>query len=207
MKSIIKSYMMTIVSVVILIMTIVVASSIIGSQNDSLASMSAGIADLQSQIRLKSQTVSNAEAQAVQAVTGLDRNRVTKDDEAMAEFFNHIFTWSSYEDYMTIREELKQDYGLTEGSTFLSQFMPEIVDTVDSTGKHFNRIDVFGLNMTFENMETYCTYIKGGDYSYAAFVKISCADKSGNVGYNTFMTTYTTDIDGNILNMEAFAAD
>lgn len=207
MKNIIRAYTGTIIAVVILILTFFASIIISSGHSDSLAEMEAAVANIKSQIVLKEQTVENNEAQAVQAVTGLDKNRVDKDNGIMSDLFTNIFTWSSYDEYCAIREQLSSQYNVSLNSSFMTQFMPEILDTVDSTGKHFNRIDVFGLNMSFEKMESYCTYIKGDAYSYAAFVKISSADNMGNTGYNTFMVTYTTDIDGNISNMEAFAAD
>lgn len=207
MKNIVKSYIGTIIAVVVLVLTFSVSYIISSGQSASLDGIDAEIASLKSQIVLKEQTVANSEAKAVQAVTGLDKNRTTKDDEIMTNLFEHIFTWDSYESYCAIRTELIEQHDISAGSTFLSQFMPEVVDTTDSTGKHFNRIDVFGLNMAFEKMETYCTYIKGDEYSYAAFVEISSADNMGNTGYNKFMVTYTTDIDGNIFNLDAYAAD
>ena len=207
MKNLIKSYTGTIIAAVMLILTIAASYIITSGQNASLSALDGEIANLKSQIVLKEQTVANSEAQAVQAVTGLDKNRVDKDDKLMADLFEHIFTWDSYEGYCAIRNELIEEYDISASSSFMSQFMPAILDTTDSTGKHFNRIDVFGLNMSFENMESYCTYIKGDEYSYAAFVKISSADNMGNTGYNTFMVTYTTDIDGNITGLDAFAAD
>lgn len=207
MKALLQKYMGTVMAAGIILFTFIVSAIMSSSQSDSLSSLGASVTSLQSQIILRQQTVTSNEAKSVQSVTGLNKNRTVKDDEIITDLFKQIFTWSSYDEYNTIRENLSKQYGVSLKGSFMTQFMPEVIDSTDSAGMHYNRIDTFGLNMSYEGMESYCTHIKGDVYSYAAFVKISSSDKNGNTGYNRFMVTYDIDVDGAIANLEAFAAD
>lgn len=207
MKVLLQKYMGVVIAACVIIFTVIVSIVITSTQNDTVARLEASVAALQSQIILRQQTVASNEAKSVQSVTGLNKNRTVKDDEIITDLFRQIFTWSSYDEYNTIRENLSKQYGVSLKGSFMTQFMPEVIDSTDSAGVHYNRIDTFGLNMSYENMESYCTHIRGDVYSYAAFVKISSSDKDGNTGYNRFMVTYDIDVDGMIANLEAFAAD
>lgn len=194
--------------VVLLIIALLIfggsAAVILSTQSSVLAAQTREIADMKSKISLKEQTVLKAEQDSVQAVTGMDANRAAKDNKIAESFFKEIMNWSSLDEYNQIRTNLAENYGLRENSSFLTVFMPPVVDSVSPDGSHYNRIDTLGLNVSYEDMDSYVTGIKNTTYSYASFVTFSSASANGNEGFATVMATYDIDVDGNISNLYAY---
>lgn len=174
------------------------------SMSSILSKQVSQIADLESRITLKEQSVQQAEATAVRSVTGLDANRVLKDNVKAEELFRSVMTWDSLAQYNQIRLDISEMYDIKETNSFLSIFMPEVVETESPDGTKYNRIDTLGLNVNFEDMETYCTGIRNTTYSYAAFVSFSSTSSAGNEGFANVMATYDVDADGNISNLNAY---
>lgn len=204
MKTILSKWNGVILLLVTLLLFGGAAFMVSNTQNEILSAQSREIADMKSKISLKQQTVLKAEQDSVKAVTGMDANRATKDDKIAEDFFRKIMNWSSLEEYNAIRIGLAEEYGLKENGSFLSVFMPPVVDSVSPDGSHYNRIDTLGLNVNYEYMDSYVTGIVNTTYSYAAFVTFSSASAKGNEGFATVMATYDVDVDGNISNLYAY---
>lgn len=162
------------------------------------------IADLQNQITVKQASKEANHNVVVTQSTGLDASRVAEDDSVAAEFIKKCLTWSSYEEYNNIRNSLISDYKLKPDSNFLTVFMPEVVNTTSPDGTNYNRIDVFGYNLSYDGMTSYVTDISDdGKYSYFSFVTVSSKSKTKYEGTTTAAFMYTIDKDGNITNIDA----
>lgn len=161
------------------------------------------ISDLQNQITIKQASKEAVHTAVVTDSTGLDASRVAHDDNIAATFLKKCLTWSSYDEYMDVRKSLMDDYGLKPDSNFLKVFMPEVVNTTSPDGTNYNRIDVFGLNLSYDAMTSYVTDISDDKYSYFSFVTVSSQSKTKYEGTTTAAFIYTIDKDGNITNIDA----
>ena len=83
--------------------------------------------------------------------TGVDAERVTKDDEVVKNLMKKVFTWKTYKEYIDVRNDLMKTYSLSEDSEFMKTFMPSIENEVIN-GENYNQIDVNGYNITFNNV-------------------------------------------------------
>ena len=164
------------------------------------------IASLQNEITLNKADQEQKRTIIVGESTGLDTNRVARDDSIAITFLKKCLTWSSYEEYTNVRNDLMHDYNLKDDSNFLSVFMPEVVNSTTPDGTNYNRIDVFGYNLSYDKMSSYVTNISDDDvYSYFAFVTVSGHTDDGYEGSTTAAFIYTIDADGNMINIDANA--
>lgn len=173
------------------------------SWDKQLATQQSQIHELENELALKKASKEQAQSQIVQSTTGLNKERVTKDDEIADAFLTQIMTWSSYEEYSAIRQTLLNEYQMSENDNFMKVFMPDVVTKTSPDGTVYNRIDVMGLNVTYEGMKSYVTGIKADVYTYFAFVDWSSSDKNGNEASTTCIFMYSIDSDGNVFDLDA----
>lgn len=170
-----------------------------------LDGQSARIRQIQNEIEAKKSAQAKDDIAQQQTLTGLDEERTLRDDANAEEFLEYVMTWSSYNEYESIRQSCMADYGMTADSRFMQVFMPEIVDTTSVNGNHYNRIDTMGLNVQYEGMDSFVRSISGTTYSYYSFVTWSSQDKNGHEATATALFLYDVDVDGTLHNIDAYA--
>ena len=139
---------------------------------------------------------------AVGEGTGIDLERLDRDKTKINEFLKKIFTWSSYDEYMKMRESLKSEYGLKEDSSLLTNFLPTFPDRVDGNGKHYNEIDTNKLQITYDKLVLYPVSI-GTSYKYLAEVDVTSKSETGGQGTAHAFMEITVTADGNISDITA----
>lgn len=140
--------------------------------------------------------------EAVGEGTGVDLERVQADKAKIEGFLKKIFTWSSYDEYMKMRESLKTEYNIKEDSSLLTSFLPTFPDRVDGNGKHYNEIDTNKLQITFDKLVIYPVSI-GTSYKYLAEVDVVSTSQTGGQGTAHAFMEITIDANGNISDITA----
>lgn len=169
-----------------------------------LAKDDAQIAAIRNQIQIKSQAAAQANQVVVQNTTGLDAERVVKDDKAAATFMSKILTWSDYKTYQENRRICIEDYDLDPDGPFMTAFLPDVPEITSADGTTYNRIDEWDLNMRYENMKSYVTNISGSAYSYMAFVTVSARDEKGATSISTCVFVYKVSSGGELYDVSAY---
>lgn len=140
--------------------------------------------------------------EAVGVGTGIDLERVAQDKAKIEGFLRKIFTWSSYDEYMKMRETLKSEYNVKDDSSLLTTFLPTFPDRVDGNGKHYNEIDTNKLQITFDKLVLYPVSI-GTSYKYIAEVDMTSTSQTGGQGTAHAFMEITIGADGNISDITA----
>ena len=139
---------------------------------------------------------------AVSVGTGIDLERVANDKAKIEGFLKKIFTWSSYDEYMKMRESLKSEYNIKEDSTLLTSFLPTFPDRVDGNGKHYNEIDTNKLQISYDKLVLYPVSV-GASYKYIAEVDMTSTSQTGGQGTAHAFMEITVGADGNISDITA----
>ena len=140
--------------------------------------------------------------EAVGEGTGIDLERVAQDKAKIEGFLRKIFTWSSYDEYMKMRETLKSEYNVKDDSSLLTTFLPTFPDRVDGNGKHYNEIDTNKLQITFDKLILYPVSI-GTSYKYIAEVDMTSTSQTGGQGTAHAFMEITIGANGNISDITA----
>lgn len=196
-KSKIKQNIVPIIAAVVALVSIVFLASSNANNSKVLTAQREKITQLRSDLAVKEASAELNKAQIRKASTGVDAERKTKDDQKAEEMFRTALSWSSYSEYMAARTKLMQVYGFTSDSPMLKTIMPEVKDSTDANGKHYNEIDTLGRNSTFDKMESRVSAINATTYSYFAVVSASTrggTDKA--VAKSYYVVTYAIDADG-----------
>lgn len=157
--------------------------------------------------RVESLEASNlaVKSEALALETGMDAERVARDKDAAESLIGRVLTWDSFSSYSSMRESVKDELKLDEGSRFLDVFLPEVHETLPTAdGTVYNYIDLHGVNARYTGMRQHLCSTDGNFYSYMAFVEWASRDANGNEAYSDAVFLYSTDSDGNILDLDAY---
>ena len=202
----IQRFLLIIIALIVLVVSIVFNSSIINGQKKDLANQSSEIVRLENQIDVLTRSAHNIEQQSLRKAVGIDDERLSRDETVIDDFLKSVMSWSSFDEYMGVRDMLKSKYGLDDKSDVLTVFMPEIPNEVSNDGKtNYNRIDTYGLHISYDKCDIYNTNIVATDYVYTIFAKWHTSDDKGSVGNASTIFTMMIDYDGNISDIHAFA--
>ena len=203
-----KQFAPSLISGLVLVLTIGAVSTVNLSQSRALLAQQDEKIELENkidQLSVENNTViTKVKAQA----NGIDASRVEKDDKAAKELMETVFNWKSYDEYNTIRDTLMNKYQLSNDSSFMQTFMPEIYNEV-LDGKNYNRIDVGGYNISFNNMTSYVVSIdeKTKVYEYFTIVDVtSKSENGGSIDYSLALQYKVTD-SGQIMNLNGYTID
>lgn len=203
-----KQFAPSLISGLVLALTIGVVSTVNLSQSRSLLALQDEKVELQNRIDQLS-VENNTQITKVKAqANGIDVNRVENDDKVAKELMEMVFTWKSYDEYNEIRNTLMNKYQLSNDSSFMQTFMPEIYNEV-LDGKNYNRIDVGGYNISFNNMTSYVVSIdeKTKIYEYFTIVDVtSKSENGGSIDYSLALQYKVTD-SGQIMNLNGYTID
>lgn len=203
-----KQFAPSLVSGMVLMLTIGAVSMVNLSQSRALLAQQDEKIELENkidQLSVENNTViTKVKAQA----NGIDSSRVEKDDKAAKELMETVFNWKSYDEYNTIRDTLMKKYQLSADSSFMKTFMPEIYNEV-LDGKNYNRIDVGGYNISFNNMTSYVVSVdeKTKVYEYFTIVDVtSKSENGGSIDYSLALQYKVTDSE-QIMNLNGYTID
>lgn len=203
-----KQFAPSLISGLVLALTIGAVSTVNLSQSRSLLALQDEKVELQNRIDQLS-VENNTQITKVKAqANGIDVNRVENDDKVAEELMEMVFTWKSYDEYNEIRNTLMNKYQLSNDSSFMQTFMPEIYNEV-LDGKNYNRIDVGGYNISFNNMTSYVVSIdeKTKVYEYFTIVDVtSKSENGGSIDYSLALQYKVTD-SGQIMNLNGYTID
>lgn len=203
-----KQFAPSLISGLVLALTIGAVSTVNLSQSRSLLAQQDEKVELQNRIDQLS-VENNTQITKVKAqANGIDVNRVENDDKVAEELMEMVFTWKSYDEYNEIRNTLMNKYQLSNDSSFMQTFMPEIYNEV-LDGKNYNRIDVGGYNISFNNMTSYVVSIdeKTKVYEYFTIVDVtSKSENGGSIDYSLALQYKVTD-SGQIMNLNGYTID
>lgn len=203
-----KQFAPSLISGLVLVLTIGAVSTVNLSQSRSLLALQDEKVELQNRIDQLS-VENNTQITKVKAqANGIDVNRVENDDKVAEELMEMVFTWKSYDEYNEIRNTLMNKYQLSNDSSFMQTFMPEIYNEV-LDGKNYNRIDVGGYNISFNNMTSYVVSIdeKTKIYEYFTIVDVtSKSENGGSIDYSLALQYKVTD-SGQIMNLNGYTID
>lgn len=202
-----KTYIIPIIFFVVLILTVVAYLFIANMNQSNLDAQRAKMAAIKNKIAMKEQGIIEKQKTSQEDAFGVSQKRIKKDHEMMEEFFKHVLSWKTYDEYVKIRNELKETYGFTEESQFLQAFMPP-VHNEQLNGKNYNPIDMEGLNIEFKQMTDYPISYEADRYTYFAQVDMqsSYMDNGHKVGkgISTAAVQYVTNGDGHITDIYAY---
>ena len=203
-----KQFAPSLISGLVLVLTIGAVSTVNLSQSRSLLAQEDEKVELQNRIDQLS-VENNTQITKVKAqANGIDVNRVENDDKVAEELMQTVFTWKSYDEYNEVRNTLMNKYQLSNDSSFMQTFMPEIYNEV-LDGKNYNRIDVGGYNISFNNMTSYVVSIdeKTKVYEYFTIVDVtSKSENGGSIDYSLALQYKVTD-SGQIMNLNGYTID
>ena len=203
-----KQFAPSLISGLVLVLTIGAVSTVNLSQSRSLLALQDEKVELQNRIDQLS-VENNTQITKVKAqANGIDVNRVENDDKVAKELMETVFTWKSYDEYNEIRNTLMNKYQLSNDSSFMQTFMPEIYNEV-LDGKNYNRIDVGGYNISFNDMTSYVVSIdeKTKVYEYFTIVDVtSKSENGGSIDYSLALQYKVTD-SGQIMNLNGYTID
>ena len=203
-----KQFAPSLISGLVLALTIGAVSTVNLSQSRSLLAQQDEKVELQNRIDQLS-VENNTQITKVKAqANGIDVNRVENDDKVAEELMEMVFTWKSYDEYNEIRNTLMNKYQLSNDSSFMQTFMPEIYNEV-LDGKNYNRIDVGGYNISFNNMTSYVVSIdeKTKVYEYFTIVDVtSKSENGGSIDYSLALQYKVTD-SGQIMNLNCYTIE
>ena len=142
------------IAFVVIMLSILITSSIQLYQSNHLSEQQNQIVDLKNRIDKLSVENNTVISKVKSQATGVDAERVKKDDEVVKNLMKKVFTWKTHKEYTDIRNDLKKSYNLSEDSEFMMTFMPNVENEVID-GENYNQIDVNGYNISFNNITTY----------------------------------------------------
>ena len=183
------------ISFVVIMLSILVTSSIQLYQSNHLAEQQRQIVDLKNRIDKISVENNTVVSKVKSQATGVDAERVTKDDEVVKNLMKKVFTWKTYKEYIDVRNDLMKTYSLSEDSEFMKTFMPNIENEVIN-GENYNQIDVNGYNITFNDVKSYVVSIDESSKIYEYFAIVNVTSKSnngGSVDYDLALSYKMTD--------------
>ena len=169
------------ISFVVIMLSILVTSSIQLYQSNHLSEQQRQIVDLKNRIDKISVENNTVVSKVKSQATGVDAERVTKDDEVVKNLMKKVFTWKTYKEYIDVRNDLMKTYSLSEDSEFMKTFMPNIENEVIN-GENYNQIDVNGYNITFNDVKSYVVSIDESSKVYEYFAIVNVTSKSNNGG-------------------------
>ena len=183
-KENIKTYIPSIFGLLCVVVSFVFMLFVSSSRSNTLMDLESKKVQLQNkidQMSVQNKTIATkVKAQAI----GLKSDKVAADNKAVNDLMTYVFNWKSYDEYTKIREDLMTKYYLKSDSSFMTVFMPELFNE-ELDGKKYNRIDVNGYNIKYNNIKTYVTGSDSSDvYSY--FSVVSVTTQSNNEGYKDF---------------------
>lgn len=189
----------------ILVGTITATSLYAANSEVEVNEARAEVSVVQEEVEVAQEEQHAAEKEHAQAVTGLDVDRKSTDDQAAGQVMSTAMTWSTGQEYNDARKTLINTYNLAPDSSFLTTFLPDQMCNETSTGEQVCMVDTDGLSAKYDSFESTVTDISIDKYSYFALVKMRVMSTDGSTSISqTVPMTYTVDGDGTITDLVAY---
>ena len=117
-----KKYRKYVPVILCLAFAIVMLCSYVVTNNNRdavLQEQQAEIDELNIRIAVLQSTYDNTKSEILMTTTGLNLQRVAKDDAVIQDFLTLVCTWDSYEEYNNAREKIMRVYGIEKDSHFI----------------------------------------------------------------------------------------
>lgn len=141
--------------------------------------------------------------------TGISMEQVQKDKATIEHITKTLTTWSSYEQYETMRNTLMTEYKtLNSESDLMKKYAPYVKNDVIQ-GKNYNSIDYRKLNTCFVSVKPFLLDVQNGIYSYMTIVeyKVEANDTHAR-GTSTMLFIFDSRVPGdNLKSVTAYTGD
>ena len=158
------------------------------------------VTQLENQLALAKNRMDTKKTEFTIKNTGVDEDRLHRDEGIISDFLTKVGTWDSYSSYMKARDSIMTAYGLNEDSDFMKSFMPKINNRTDDAGNNYNKIDTFGLNIKFTGNTTYLLSTSE-DYSYLSEAYMESRDDEGGEGRTRMVLLFSITPNGKLSNV------
>lgn len=183
----------------------VTASSINSAQQDRATEM----LQLEQQHVRALEAAENAQVELRDELTGADSDRAGDDLSAIEDMLSMALSWDDHDSYVDAREEMIQEYGLSQDSAFIQTFLPSAPVNTDGAGNEYPYIDAMGLNSAMAGFDAEVIGVEGEDYSYLIVVEVSVESRVGSEQYRTSESApavvfATVDAEGGITDLSGY---
>lgn len=206
-KENIKMYIPSIIGLTLVVISFGVMSGVLSSRTNNLSQLESNKIQLQNKIDQMSVQNKTLVTKVKSQATGLKSDKVEADNKAVNDLMTYVFNWKSYDEYTKIREDLMTKYYLKSDSSFMTVFMPELFNE-EIDGKKYNRIDVNGYNIKYNNIKTYVTSSDSSDvYSYFSVVSVTTQSKNEGSKDFSLALEYKMTKDSKIYDLIGYTLD
>ena len=206
-KENIKMYIPSIIGLTLVVVSFGVMSGVLCSRTNNLSQLESNKIQLQNKIDQMSVQNKTLVTKVKSQATGLKSDKVEADNKAVNDLMTYVFNWKSYDEYTKIREDLMTKYYLKSDSSFMTVFMPELFNE-EIDGKKYNRIDVNGYNIKYNNIKTYVTSSDSSDvYSYFSVVSVTTQSKNEGSKDFSLALEYKMTKDSKIYDLIGYTLD
>lgn len=206
-KKNIKTYIPSIIGLTLVVVSFGVMSGVLSSRTNNLSQLESNKIQLQNKIDQMSVQNKTLVTKVKSQATGLKSDKVEADNKAVNDLMTYVFNWQSYDEYTKIREDLMTKYYLKSDSSFMTVFMPELFNE-EIDGKKYNRIDVNGYNIKYNNIKTYVTSSDSSDvYSYFSVVSVTTQSKNEGSKDFSLALEYKMTKDSKIYDLIGYTLD
>lgn len=189
----------------VLVIVLLVAALVIGGcflmerrvdkLNATLAHYDTQLTNLENDLAVKKAQVDAGKDAVIQAATGMDAARKTKDDDIAYQFLFRVLNWDGISDFNSKRSAIMEEYNISQNSRFAQCFFSPMPYTPETSELY---------NCRLSSVDTMVSGISGTDYSYFSEVEAVAGGPDGVTSKLHLIFMYTIDADGNISNLDAY---
>lgn len=176
-------------------------------KNDEVSASATTVSEKEKTFADRSVQASKEIEEVVNEVSGVQQDRIDKDNKTIEEFLGRAFTWDSHASYTQARDSVMRVHGLKADSPFMKEFMPPAPVNVDKQGNEYPYIDAAGLNQRVGAYRAKVQEVEGTEYHYVVFVDVQArSDDKKGTSSTTSVVYLTTDGTGAISDLSGYAS-
>ena len=193
------------------------------SMEANLSQKQSELKSLESKVSLAQATTQTKSEQVIANTTGIDQSMVEKNNAAAQQLFKLAFTWDSYDAYVKVRDNVKNQYGFSDDSEFMQKVLPVVEqyttyryegpkvvgDDVDTSeymkSEVTDDITLNGLNMSYSTMNSCVSNVTTDGYEYLTRVTVSSTSKVGATVTRAFTLGYVVDSNEKLQDIKVYS--
>lgn len=176
-------------------------------KNDEVSASATTVSEKEKTFADRSVQASKEIQEVVNEVSGVQQDRIDKDNKTIEEFLGRAFTWDSHASYTQARDSVMRVHNLKADSPFMKEFMPPAPVNVDKQGNEYPYIDAAGLNQRVGAYRAKVQEVEGTEYHYVVFVDVQArSDDKKGTSSTTSVVYLTTDGTGAISDLSGYAS-
>lgn len=192
---------------VFFLVTYFVLGGVSDTREEALSEQRGQIITLTKELELAESSVqAEHNEQVAEATAGMQTEHKLADDEVMIELMRTALTWNGLSEYLSLRDQVMENYGFAEDSQFMTVFMPGEESGAARTapsGKTYSSFDT-EMSSSFDSLRSYVTGVNSDVYSYFTVVQMRVKSSSGSTSSaGQVVMTYEV-IDGVPANVNAY---